>query len=473
MTTSFLKTYRKAQRSEQTHFCPGCGHGNLLKCVDLALTRLACAERTIWVSPVGCGGLTDAYMSVSHVLSPHGRASAVGTAIKRLEPEQIVIVSQGDGDFASIGLAESLHAANRCENLSVFVVNNANFGMTGGQMAATTLVGQRTTTSLQGRSLAEEGAPLKLCEMLQSLDGPVFIARVAFGNARQLAEAEKVIERAIEYQLLGKGYAFVEILSPCPSNWHMSPSEARRHVAQEMTKFYPTGIFRDVSREERLAQRRRPEVYDAKRAWAVIEDMAGPVLADHGQRGQLLTGVNDAHGQGFELSIWVSGSGGQGVLTLGRLLASLAVSDGFYATWLPSYGAEKRGGQASCTLRIGSADIVSPCLEQASHAMVLSAVGMENLEELLVDGAVVVYDADLLSLNAKHRDIRCFGVHATQIAADLGQEHAVNIIVLAAFLRHSALAHSPEALIEALQKLMQNNVVIKEAFWAGWEACVV
>ena len=221
---AFYDTFeRKAELQHQTHYCPGCGHGIVHKLLAQAIDELGVQDRTVLISPVGCSVFGYYYFDVGNVQAAHGRAPAVATAVKRSRPESIVIGYQGDGDLAAIGTAEIIHAANRGEPITVIFVNNGIYGMTGGQMAPTTPLGKKTTTSPLGRDALNEGFPLHVCEMLNSLEAPVYIERVALGNNKQIMHAAKVVKRAVENQVKGLGFSFVEVLSPCPTIWKMQP----------------------------------------------------------------------------------------------------------------------------------------------------------------------------------------------------------------------------------------------------------
>ncbi|MBR4985387.1 MAG: 2-oxoacid:acceptor oxidoreductase family protein [Proteobacteria bacterium] len=437
--TVFLDQYRKAQTPEQTHFCPGCGHGNLLRYVDEALCALGCEARAIWVSPVGCGGLTDAYLSVSHILSAHGRASAVGTAVKRLHPDAVVIVSQGDGDLASIGFLEALHAANRGECLTVFFVNNANFAMTGGQMAPTTLLGQVSATTPGGRQFSEHGAPLKVCELFNQLEGPAFIARVAIGSERQIAEARRVIHRAVRNQVESRGYSFVEILSPCPSNWHCTPAEARDRVAEVMTQTYPLGIFRDADRSDMISARQRVTPYDPARVRAPFEALARPVTVQDPAPVRL----------NRPMSVCCAGFGGQGVLTLGRLIARIGLASGLNATWIPSYGPEMRGGSANCFVRLQESPVSTPIVDCPDVVIAMNQPALDRFASRAAADGVILYDSDVAAVTG---DIsaRCVGIPATSCAAAAGLAQAANLVMLRAFLEHADITIDWDAVIGCL-----------------------
>ena len=228
-----------------THYCPGCGHGIIHKLMAQVIEELGIRERTIVVAPVGCSVLIYNYINTDGLEAAHGRAPAVATGLKRALKDRIVISYQGDGDLMAIGTAETIHAANRGENITVLFVNNAIYGMTGGQMAPTTLAGQKTKTSPFGRDPAQAGFPIRACEMLATLEAPVFIERCAVDTVRNTLRAKKAIRKAIQNQVDGKGYSFVEFLSMCPTNWGMSPRKAAEWVGEAMAAYYPLGNFRD------------------------------------------------------------------------------------------------------------------------------------------------------------------------------------------------------------------------------------
>jgi 2-oxoglutarate ferredoxin oxidoreductase subunit beta len=238
-------THPESLKKTRMHYCPGCGHGIIHKVMAQCIDELGIREETIIVAPVGCSVLIYNYFHCDGAESPHGRAQAVSTGLKRALPDRTVICYQGDGDLAAIGTAESLHAANRGENFSVIFVNNAIYGMTGGQMAPTTLIGQRTKTSPYGRDEGNSGMPLKWSELLTKLDGPVYIERTSVHDAKHVIKTKKAVKKAIEYQRKGLGYSFVEILSMCPTNWGMTSLQSAEWVKEEMLPYFPLEVFRD------------------------------------------------------------------------------------------------------------------------------------------------------------------------------------------------------------------------------------
>lgn len=228
------------------HYCPGCTHGIIHRLVAEVIDELGIREETIGVAPVGCSVLAYEYFDVDMFEASHGRAPAVATGVKRVHPDKIVFTYQGDGDLASIGTAEIIHAANRGEKITTIFVNNAIYGMTGGQMAPTTLVGQKTTTSPFGRDTNTAGHPIKISEMLSVLDGSAYIARVSVHDPKHIRQAKKAIKKAFQVQIEEKGFALVEVLSACPTNWGMAPVEAVKWLANNMVPTYPLGEFKGV-----------------------------------------------------------------------------------------------------------------------------------------------------------------------------------------------------------------------------------
>ena len=233
------------------HYCPGCTHGIIHRLVAEAIDELGIQGRTIGVAPVGCAVMAYDYFDVDFVQAPHGRAPAVATGVKRADPENnIVFTYQGDGDLAAIGTAETVHAAARRENITVIFVNNAIYGMTGGQMAPTTLPGQVTQTSPYGRDIESVGYPIKVCEMLATVDGAAYLERVAVNSPANIKKAKKAIKKAFQNQIEGKGFSLIEVVSTCPTNWGMTPVKALEWLEENMLPYYPLGVYKDIYAEE-------------------------------------------------------------------------------------------------------------------------------------------------------------------------------------------------------------------------------
>ena len=228
-----------------THYCGGCGHGLVHKLLAELIDELDIRERTIALAPVGCAVLLYCYLDVDCSEAAHGRTPAVATGLKRARPDCVVISYQGDGDLAAIGTAEIIHAANRGENFTTIFINNAVYGMTGGQMAPTTLLGQRTTTTPRGRRAEEEGPPLRVCELLANFDRVSYLARTTVTSPGAVRRTRRAIRTALEAQMEGRGFSLVEVLAPCPTYWRMNSQESLTFIDEEMTKVFPLGVFKD------------------------------------------------------------------------------------------------------------------------------------------------------------------------------------------------------------------------------------
>ena len=244
--SKIVYTRSKGLTDVETHYCPGCTHGIIHKLVAETMVELGIVEDAIGVCPVGGSVIANKYYACDMQEAAHGRAPAVATGIKRVHPDKPVFTYQGDGDLVSIGMGEIIHAAARGEKITVIFVNNAIYGMTGGQMAPTTLVGQKTTTSPFGRDAALTGNPIRMCEMIATLDGAAFVERVTVTDSKSLLRAKRAIKRAFELQQQNAGFTFVEVLSTCPTNWGINPRQALTWLNENMIPVYPLGNFKDV-----------------------------------------------------------------------------------------------------------------------------------------------------------------------------------------------------------------------------------
>ena len=239
----------KALLDVPTHYCPGCTHGIIHRLVAECIDELGIEGKTVGIAPVGCAVMAYNYFGCDMIEAPHGRAPAVATGVKRAKPEDVVFTYQGDGDLASIGTAEIVHAAHRGEKICTIFVNNAIYGMTGGQMAPTTLIGQKATTCPAGRSEEWSGLPIKMSEMLSAVPSSYYIERVAVNTTANIVKAKKAIKKAFKYQMEGKGFCMIEVLSTCPTNWGMSPVEAMKWLEENMIPYYPLGVYKDKGAE--------------------------------------------------------------------------------------------------------------------------------------------------------------------------------------------------------------------------------
>src|SRR5579871_6052273 len=418
---------RKAELKHQTHYCPGCGHGITHKLIAQAIDEFGIQDRTVLISPVGCSVFAYYYFNVGNVQVAHGRAPAVATAVKRSLPESVVLSYQGDGDLAAIGTAEILHAANRGEPITVFFINNAIYGMTGGQIAPTTPLGSKTITSPAGRSVWNEGYPLHVSEVLASLEAPVYIERVALGNNKMIVRAGRAIKKAIENQIKGLGFSFIEILSPCPTIWKMQPQEAQAWVRDELTKVYPLTIFRDKTAE--APQRPAPASPPA------LDEIPGILGVSVGRESR--DGIAAIEGKDFRIK--VAGFGGQGVLMLGEILAEAGLDAGLEISWLPSYGPEMRSGTSNCHVRLSSAPVDSPLV---THPNVLLALNEPSLHKFLPSvekGGWVFYNGEKLPADALRNDVNFIVQPFTALGDMLGDARAGNAVMLGALLEATNL----------------------------------
>lgn len=236
---------KSLKKDVHTHYCPGCGHGIAHRMICEIIDEMGIQDETVSMSPVGCAAMMYDYIDIDYVEAAHGRAPATATGIKRVLPDKYVFTYQGDGDLASIGMAEIVHAANRGEKFVTFFINNAIYGMTGGQMAPTTLIGQRATTCPLGRDPELSGYPMRMCELLATLETPAYIERVSVAKPKYIMQAKKAFQKAFNYQKEGRGFCFIEVLSTCPTNWGMNPVEAFDWQIEKMMPYFPLGVFKD------------------------------------------------------------------------------------------------------------------------------------------------------------------------------------------------------------------------------------
>jgi 2-oxoisovalerate ferredoxin oxidoreductase beta subunit len=447
---SFYDVYeRKADLQHQTHYCPGCGHGIIHKLLAEAIDALGVQDRAVLISPVGCSVFIYYYLDVGNIQVAHGRAPAVATAVKRSRPESIVIAYQGDGDLAAIGTAEIIHAANRGEPITVIFVNNGIYGMTGGQMAPTTPLGGKTTTSPFGRNQWTDGFPIHMCEVLASLEAPVYIERVALGSNKQIMQAARVLHRAVENQVKGLGFSLVEVLSPCPTIWKMQPVEAQRYVEQEMTKTFRVANLRDRTKEAptRPAPAPPPALEDIPR-------ILGLANGDGAAESEVQPPVRPA--RALDVRIKVAGFGGQGVLMLGEVLAEAGLDAGYEVSWLPSYGPEMRSGTSNCHVRLSSEAIDSPLVSRPNVLLALNEPSLRKFLHAVEPGGIVLYNSEQLPEDCARPDIRMVTMPFTQMADQLGNSKAANIVMLGTLLEATGLL-AQERVTGALRRKVKSQ----------------
>ena len=438
---------RKPELQHQTHFCPGCGHGIVHKMLACAIDDLGIQDKTILVGPVGCSVFTYYYFDVGNVQAAHGRAPAVATAMKRSRPSSIVISYQGDGDLSAIGSAEILHAANRGENITVIFVNNAIYSMTGGQAAPTTLIGQKSTTTPEGRKATTEGYPLHVSELLATLQGPVYIERVGLGDNKQIAQANRAVRRAVENQVKGLGFSLIEVLAPCPTIWKMSAVDAQHWVCDVMEKTYPLGVFCDRTK---TAEPRK--LLGTAPALDAIPGLIGVPPEDSPEDDAPLSEAAKA----IDLHVRVAGFGGQGVLLLGEVLAEAGLNAGFEVSWLPSYGPEMRSGTSNCHVRVSNEAIDSPLVTSPNILVAMNEPSLRKFDKSVRPGGWIIYNGDVFPADCERKDVQVLALPFTELAHDLGDARACNMVMLGALLE---IADGlPQASIDAaLRRLIKNT----------------
>ena len=424
---------RKSELKNQTHYCPGCGHGVAHKLIAEALQELGLQDKTIFVSPVGCSVFAYYYFDVGNVQVAHGRAPASATGIKRSCPDKIVISYQGDGDLAAIGTAEIVHAANRGEKITVFFVNNGIYGMTGGQMAPTTLVGQKSTTSPWGRRPSNEGFPLHMAELLATLEAPAYIERVALSDNKNIMKARRAIRKALETQRDGTGFSFVEILSPCPTIWGKEPVDARRWVLDKMIPTFPLNVFRD----------RKPEIpagnEPPQRSVADVLE----ITAKAGVNGS----SKPKHAHHFkDIKIKIAGFGGQGVLLLGQLLIEMGMREALEVSWLPSYGPEMRSGSAHCHVCLSKERIGSPLVSHSDVLVAMNEFSLRKFAHEVVSGGLILYNGASVPADFAAPGVQVVALPAAAIADKLGSTKVANIVMMGALLEETECLSSSTAL---------------------------
>lgn len=437
---SFFTSFERKGGTEKhaTHYCPGCGHGNIHKLIAEAIDDFGIKDRTVFVSPVGCSVFGYYYFHCGNIQAAHGRAPAVATGARRALPNSIVISYQGDGDLAAIGGNEILQAANRGENITVIFVNNAIYGMTGGQMAPTTLLGMKTTTTPTGRSVRNEGYPLRVCELLATLDAPAYLERVAITDAKNVMSARKAIRKAIQYQIEGRGFSLVELLSTCPTGWKLTPTDSKKWMIENMFPVFPLGVFRD--KKEAVASN-ASSVADA----AFFSDEAIRDALDIAENEYLGRKNPDARPRYLNPRIKIAGFGGQGVLFAGVIMAEAGMRVGRNVSWLPSYGPEMRGGTANCHVIISENPIGSPLISEADVLIAMNRPSLEKFQPEVRPGGVTFYNSSLISGVELRDDLETVPVPATEIADGLGNSKVANVVMLGAFLGFSKVL--PEAAI--------------------------
>jgi 2-oxoisovalerate ferredoxin oxidoreductase beta subunit len=448
---SFYDEYLRNPNPDKksTHYCPGCGHGNVHKFIAEALDDFGVADRTIFVSPVGCSVFAYYYFDTGNIQAAHGRAPAVATGVKRTHKDSIVISYQGDGDLAAIGTAELIHSANRGENITIIFINNSIYGMTGGQMAPTTLVGQRTTTTPRGRDPHNEGYPIKVAELIAQLEAPVYVERVALFNHKERMKARKAVRKALKAQIERKGFTLVEILSACPSGWKMDPVDANKWQEEIAMKQFPLGVYKDKldEAEEYAVYSPTYEKDDVVKALG-LDKVPGEVSAEIKPKLDIT-----------EPEIKIAGFGGQGVLSLGVALAQSAMLQNYKVSWIPSYGPEMRGGTANCMVQMKHKDIGSPVVSRPDVLIAFNRPSLEKFQHDVKPGGLIIHDSSLIDIKPERDDVTVLPLPATKLADELGNTRVANMVTVGAFLELTGLLDK-QAVVQAMPVFISRERLI-------------
>jgi 2-oxoisovalerate ferredoxin oxidoreductase beta subunit len=465
MTSIFYDRFERHNHGEglkghATHYCAGCGHGLAHKYLAEAIDELGIQDRTIAVSPVGCAVFLYYYLDVGNTQAPHGRAPAVAIGHKTANPGAIVVSYQGDGDLASIGLAEIVSTAQLGMPLSVIFVNNAIYGMTGGQMAPTTLVGQKTATSPTGRTPAM-GQPMKMAELIAGLDGPVYVERVALFDNKQRTRAKKAIRKALQLQVENKGFSFVEVLSECPTHLGLTPEEAEHWVKDTMQAIFPLGVKKDVTESLEALPGKPDPCFEPAHLLAAI----GATTEPPPRHAASFPSTLAPH----DVALKLAGAGGDGAQTAALLLTHAAINEGFDATHIPSYGPESRGGTSYADVHIADSEVLSPASPNPHVLVAFNAPSLAKFGPRVQPGGTVVYDSTVIRDVPPLADrVRAVGVPFTGIAAELGKPVVKNVVALGA-LQEATGIFPAESFLTAIRLALREKgamIPLNEAAFA-------
>ena len=446
-------------KGQSTHYCPGCGHGLIQKFMAESIAELEIQDRTIAVSPVGCSVFMYYYLDVGNTQAAHGRAPAVAIGHKVANPNSILISYQGDGDLASIGLAEIMQAAQMGLPMTVFFVNNAIYGMTGGQMAPTTLMDQKTSTTPTGRDRLT-GLPLKVAETMAQLDGPIYVERVALFDNKQRNRAKKAIKKALQLQVDNKGFSLVEILAECPTHLKATPVEAEQWVKEQMLPLFPLGVKKDEDVEPWFdlgTPNFEPE--------RVLE-----VVGGSSEEPDTLATSFATHLDENDVALNFAGAGGDGAQMVAMLTARTAISEGFDSTHIPSYGPESRGGTSYADVHVAEEEVLSPASPKPNLLVAFNAPSLEKFGPTVQPGGTIIYDSSVIASPPElDPGITMVGIPCTEIAMDLGAARVKNVVALGALQAASQL-FPKDSFLTAIRHALKNNCAMielnEEAF--GW-----
>ncbi|MCA9735590.1 MAG: 2-oxoacid:acceptor oxidoreductase family protein [Deferribacteres bacterium] len=409
-------------KGHTTHYCAGCGHGLAHRYLADAINELEIQDRTVAISPVGCSVFLYYYFDVGNSQAAHGRAPAVALGHKMANPNSIVVSYQGDGDLASIGLAEIMQVAQMGIPITVIFINNAIYGMTGGQMAPTTLHGTRTTTTPDGRDVLT-GEPIKMAEIIAGLDGSVYVERVALFDNKQRFRAQKAIKKGLQIQMEGRGFSFIEVLAECPTHLKMNTSNAENWVKENMVPIFHLGVLKDTGKEPWF-ELDRPNFIPEK----LVNAIGG--LPEKAPR---FCQAFPKHIAENDIALKFAGAGGDGAQTAALLVTRAAINEGFDSTHIPSYGPESRGGTSYADIHIAEDEVLSPASPDPHVLVAFNAPSLAKFSPMVQNNGIIIYDSSVISSIPKlDESIKIVGVPMTLIARELGNAVVKNIVALGA-----------------------------------------
>lgn len=464
----FYKKFERHSHGEglkgnSTHYCPGCGHGLAHKYLAAAIEELGIQDDTVLVSPVGCSVFAYYYMDTGNTQAAHGRAAAVALGHKMANPKSTVISYQGDGDLASIGLAETVAAAQLGAPITVIFINNAIYGMTGGQMAPTTLMGQQTATSPDGRNIFN-GQPIKMAELIAQLDGPVYVERVALYSPAERRKAAKAIKKAVQLQKEGRGYCFIEVLAECPTHLKMSTPDCEKWVKENMTQIFPLGVKKDATVEPWF---NKPE--PSFKAETFVKAVGASTEAAAKHCTSFPTHLNP-----LDISLKLAGSGGDGAQTAAMLIATAAINENFDGTHIPSYGPESRGGTSYADVHVAKTEVLNPASPDPDVLLAFNGPSLAKFGPSVKKNGFIIYDSGVAKeVAGVDPSVTMVGVPFTEIAAGLGKMVVKNIVALGA-LQAATNLFPKETFLTAIKQMLKDKAKLiplnEQALEAGIQA---
>lgn len=461
-------------KGHSTHYCPGCGHGVAHRYLAESIAELGIQEKTVAVSPVGCSVFLYYYLDVGNTQAPHGRAPVVALGHKFANPETTVVSYQGDGDLASIGLAEIVFAAQIGIPIAVVFINNAIYGMTGGQMAPTTLVGQKTATSPYGRNPVL-GEPFRMAELIAGLTGPIYVERVALFNNKERGRAKRAIKKALSLQKENQGFAFVEVLSECPTHLKMDALSAEKWLVENMLPIFPLGVKKDITAE--ISEHSKVEgfkvfhpSYDPKKVMNIITGGQTEIAKRFAK-------AFPVHISKEDVSLKLAGSGGDGAQTAAMLITNAAINEGFDSTHIPSYGPESRGGTSYADVHVAAKEVLSPASPNPNILIAFNSPSLTKFGPTVAKGGIIIYDSSVVTespdqVSNANPQVKTYGVPFTDIAVKLGNPMVKNIVALGA-LQAATNILPTETFLTAIKMMLKSKPEMAElnerAFTAGME----